>query len=457
MLPAAIFIRRSECAGPRFAPRARTLPLPHCLGRTKRMALLDLIYVPLAIVTAPWWAGKKRSGWAERLGKTPPLPPGTKPRVLIHAVSVGEVNALRELVPKLAPACEVVVSATTDTGLARAQQLFAGVASVVRYPLDFSWSVRRFLDAVRPDAVGLVELEVWPNFVRQCAARQIPVAIINGRLSERSFRGYRRLAGFFRRLLGQITVVACQDEDYATRFRALGARRVEITGSMKWDAAVVTAGAVDGARELGDALGIDPSKPLVVAGSTGPGEEALLHQACPAGVQLVCAPRKPDRFDEAAAALPGCVRLSQIRAGQMVPRGNTRFLLDTIGDLRKAYSLATVVVVGRSFMGDLYGSDPIEPIALGRATVIGPHVDDFARIVGMFADSKGIMQCPREDLGRALATLLAEEPSRKRLIHNGLEVILTNQGASERHATILSKLGAKRTKTDHANEPFGGA
>lgn len=406
------------------------------------MTLLDLLYLPLALVTAPWWAGKKRTGWGERFGRIVPPPPATRQRVLLHAVSVGEVSALRQLVPLLTERFDVVVSATTDTGLARARALFQGTAHVVRYPLDFSWCVTRFLNAVRPDAVALVELEVWPNFVRACTRRDLPVAIINGRLSERSFRGYRRLGGFFRRLLAHVSVVACQDEDYAARFRALGARRVEITGSMKWDATTVVREPVEGAGALAARLGIDLNKPLIVAGSTGPGEEALLHQACPASVQLLCAPRKPERFDAAAAALPGCVRLSRVPPGETPPGGATRFLLDTIGDLRKAYSLATVVVVGRSFMGDLYGSDPIEPIALGRPTVIGPFVADFARIVSAFAAAGGIVQTSPDALGPDLARLLADAPARARLIERGIQCIASHQGASARHGAILASLVA---------------
>ncbi|MBX3410037.1 MAG: hypothetical protein KF859_09155 [Phycisphaeraceae bacterium] len=399
------------------------------------MNALDLLYIPVAAVTAPWWAFKRREGWRERFGHIEPLPAATGKRILLHAVSVGEVNALRRLVPLLAPRADVVVSVTTDTGLARARALFHGTCAVVRFPLDFSWAVRRFLRTVQPSAVGLVELEVWPNFVRACSAHGTPVAIINGRLSERSLRGYRRIRGFFGGVLRQLAFVGVQDETYAARFRELGVPedRCRITGSMKWDAARIEH-EVEGALELAAAMGIDPSRPLVVAGSTGPGEEAMLVGALPAGAQLLCAPRKPERFDEAAASMPGCVRRSAKRPGS-----GPYYLLDTIGELRKAYSLATVVVMGRSF-GSLYGSDPIEPVALGKATLIGPSVDDFAEIVRVLSRSGGLRQVTRDELAGALAGLLNDEGARKNMAHAAAECIRAQQGASERHAAMLLAL-----------------
>lgn len=421
------------------------------------MNALDLLYIPLALATAPAWAGKKRHGWRERFGRTPPLPRAQRKRVLLHAVSVGEVNALRPLVPLLTPDAEVVISTTTDTGLARARELFAPACAVVRYPLDFSWAVRRFLDAVRPDAVALVELEVWPNFISACTRRSIPVGIINGRLSERSFRGYRRIRSFFGGLLRQLAFAAVQEEAYAERFRALGlpAERCLVTGSMKWDSAFVAGEGVPlvpGAVELADELGIDRARPLIVAGSTGPGEEALLHRATPPEVQLLCAPRKPERFDEAAAALPGCARRTQRPPGGPSGRPADRFLLDTIGELRKAYSLADVVVVGRSF-GDLFGSDPIEPIGLGKATVIGPAIDDFATVVGVFEQGGGIVRATRGDLPKVLYDLLAD-PARRRLLgERGRACIRGQQGASRRHAELILALAAGSGGTQHVSEP----
>ena len=409
---------------------------------------LDAIYAGLAVVTAPWWMRKSRGNWGERFGKIAPVASrGDSPRVLLHAVSVGEVNALRTLVPLLAVDAHVIVSVGTDTGIARARELFAPPPAspapprcdVVRYPVDFSRSVRRFLDATRPDVVALVELELWPNFVRECGRRRVPVCVINGRLSERSFRGYRRLRAWMGRTFGALAFAAVQDEAYAERFRAMGVARDRcfVTGSMKWDAAKIE-DTVPGAEALARDLGIDGSRPLIVAGSTGPGEESLLHGACPAGAQLLCAPRKPERFDEAAAALPGCVRRSR---GER--RAADRYLLDTIGELRAAYALADVVVVGRSF-GDLFGSDPIEPITLGKATVIGPAVSDFSSVVGEFERAGGIERATRETLAAVLRELLADAARRTVLAERGRACIRSHQGASAAHARMVMGLVSRR-------------
>lgn len=410
--------------------------------------LLDLGYSLAAVATAPWWMRKTRSGWSERFARVlPDLPPKREgvPRIMLHAVSVGEVNALRELVPLLCAEAEVVVTASTDTGVARAGSLFAGCCTVARYPLDASWAVRRFLDAVCPDAVGLVELELWPNFVAACRERGVPVAVVNGRLSERSFRGYRRVRRWMSPAFASLSVAAVQDDAYADRFAAMGVPndRVVVTGSMKYDSSRIE-DVVEGADALAGSLGIDRARPLVVAGSTGPGEEALLHEVCErvraqvgGDVQLLCAPRRPERFDEAAAALPGCVRRSAHSDGQRTGApGVTRFLLDTIGELRQAYSLADVAVVGRSFFAQ-HGSDPIEPIALGCPTIIGPAVSDFAEIVRALESAGGLLRADRESLDRVIAGLLGDEGQQHELVDRGRACIRGLQGASQRHAELL--------------------
>ena len=417
------------------------------------MNALDLLYSAGAVALSPWWARKPREGWDERFGKLPALPaaPEGRKRLLLHAVSVGEVNAVRELVPMLTAHMDVVIAASTDTGLRRAMELYSGSQHVVRYPLDFSWCVARFLDAVRPDAAAMVELELWPNFVKACSSRGIPVAVVNGRLSERSFRGYRRIRAGIGPTFSRLAFAAVQDESYAERFRAMGvpAERVTVTDTMKWDAAVIS-DAVPGADELAASLGIDRSRPLIVAGSTAEDEEAMLHAACPPGVQLLCAPRKPEHFDEAAAALPGCTRRSVVKAAGHRSAGRTptglgstraadRFLLDTIGELRAAYSLADIAVIGRSF-GTLYGSDPVEPIALGKPTIIGPAHRDFQTTVDALRRDEAIVIANPGELHAVLRNLLRDPDARRRLSERGRVCIRRHQGATARHAKLLQAL-----------------
>jgi len=436
----------------------------------------DVAYAAAAAVTSPVWltrllrTGKWRTDWLGRFGRVSanlvnarnprPLPSVADPEgetrtLLIHAVSVGEVNAARRLVATLQatrPDLHIVIAATTDTGFARARELFADRHSVVRYPFDFSVCVKHFLDAVRPDAVALMELEVWPNFVAACAERRIPVCVVNGRLSERSFKRYRWLAPVLRKTFARLAAVGAQSETYADRFRAMGvaAARVRVLDTMKWDTATIT-DEVAGADELAAALGLDRHRPIVVAGSTGPGEERRLIEACPPAAQLVLVPRKPERFDEVARLEPGMARRTQPggmgRGSRAVASGEGAeankpdkpavFLVDTMGELGKAYALADVVVVGRSFNG-LGGSDPIEPVALGKATLIGPDHANFAAVVHALEAGGGLVVT--DEPGEAIGRLLASEARRRELAEQGRAVIQSRQGATERYAAMIEEL-----------------
>jgi 3-deoxy-D-manno-octulosonic-acid transferase len=408
---------------------------------------LDLVYFAVASVTSPVWlvrmirTGKIRTDWRGRLGRTPVLPAKTRPRLLIHAVSVGEVNAVRMLVETLVASTksiEIVIATTTDTGFARASELWRDRFPVVRYPFDFSRSVRRFLQSVQPDGVALVELEVWPNFTAACHRAGIPVCVINGRLTARSFQRYQKVKPLVLPSFRRLAQVGAQNAEYAQRFGAMGVPqdRITITGTMKWDTAQI-ADEVVGADELAREMGIDRSRPVVVAGSTAPGEHELLMRALPPGAQLLCAPRKPEWFEQAARALGNCVRRSQPNTRENASEG--RFLLDTIGELRKAYALATVVVIGRSF-GNLHGSDMMEPIALGKATIVGPAIDDFRETVAELKAGDGIVQCTPEHLPQALKQLLENESRRAQLAANGRSVIRTHQGATARSAAIIESI-----------------
>jgi len=420
--------------------------------------LIDLIYLIVAVVSSPVWlvrlirTGKIRTDWPGRFGRAEPLPPPPQSRILVHAVSVGEVNAARKLLARLvAPPleAEIVVCSTTNTGCARAEALFGGTHYLARYPLDFSFAVNRFLRAIQPDVIVLIELEVWPNFVRAAARRGIPVCVVNGRLTLRSAAGYRRLGALVRPMFRRLTFAAVQNEPYARRFRSAGvpAERVHVTGTMKWDTAEI-ADAVEGADALAEAMGIDRSRPLVVAGSTAPGEHELLVEAVPDGVQLLCAPRKPEWFDQSAAAMPGCVRRSRGDHGSTTGR----FLLDTIGELRAAYALADVVVVGRSF-GNLHGSDMMEPVALGAATVVGPAVADFQDTVDALLAGDGLIQTDRQRLAGVIQDLLDDPERRRVLAVNARRVIGAQQGATERNAALIRTLIEETLEADREVSP----
>ena len=440
--------------------------------------------------TAEFGAGASQSGEAVNPGEGPSARPHP-PTVLVHGVSVGEVAATRLLVDRLAGRVRVVVSSTTDTGVARARSLYGTRHPVVRYPLDLSWMVRRFLDAVCPDVVALTELEVWPNFVTECARRGIPVCVVNGRLSASSHRGYRRARGWVEPVFRQLAAVGAQNETCARRFADLGVPRdrVRVTDTMKWDTSGHLPGRLAGnpapppaALALAAALGLDPTRPLIVAGSTGPGEERELIATRPPAAQLLLVPRKPERFDAVAALHPGIRRrtTSADRSTPTAPTGQSTpdragpppsptdhrtrdrpsrnppghapapptdlFLLDTMGELELAYTLADVAIVGRSFT-PMGGSDPIPPVAAGCATVIGPHHENFEDVVSALASGGGITVTASPMA--AAARLLDDADVRRRMARNGQRVIEEHRGASARSAELVLKLLPNGTRPRH--------
>jgi len=441
----------------------------------------DLFYTAGAAATSPVWGpamlrtGKWKTDWRARLGFSPTLPPaGPGVRtLLLYGVSVGEINAIRGLVAELEgdPTLRLVVAAMTDTGFARATQLYGGRHAVVRFPYDFSAAVKRFLQAVDPDAVALVELELWPNFLEACGARNTPVAVINGRLSERSFKRYRKARALLRKSFARLAAVGAQTDAYAQRFVAMGtpADRVRTLDTLKWDnAKELTAEEEAAAERLAEDLGIDRRRPLVVAGSTAPGEDKLLIDELPEGVQLLIAPRKPEWFGRVMQHAPHAVRRTASASatgvppvvgpqGQMSPQATrpTRdlrsaagceeaapaqrvFLLDTVGELRLAYHLATVAVVGRSFTGTLHGSDMMEPVALGKPTVIGPHYGDFTDTMAALLEAGGIVVT--DDPGAAIREFLNNPSLAAEVAAAGKAVVETRRGATQRYTELLRDL-----------------
>jgi 3-deoxy-D-manno-octulosonic-acid transferase len=346
-----------------------------------------------------------------------------------------------------------IVSVTTETGFARGKEIYGSAADVVlvRYPLDFTPAVDRLLNALRPALVALLELEVWPNFIRRCSQRHVPVILINGRVTPGSFRKYRLAQPLVGAMFSRLHHVAAQDQTYAKRFTELGvpAQRVSVTGTMKFDTAPV-ADRVQGQDELAQAVGLDPAKePIWVCGSTGPGEEAIILPIYRrllerfAHLRLVIVPRKPERFDEVAELIPAggfeLVRRSNPRAvaGKSMPV----ILGDTIGELRKFYAMAEVVFVGRTLV-DLghrqHGSDMIEPAALAKPVIVGPFTANFAEAMNHFNAAQAMITVASADaLHHAVEKLLADRSSAAAMGQRAREVVLREKGATQRHAQLI--------------------
>ena len=478
--------------------------------------LYDIAYWSGLIASSPYWLLKtsarrkvlkalsQRAGHVARRG-------GRAPAVMIHAVSLGEMNATRGLIERLRaqrPDLHCIITSTTDTGFARAQELYgphpkpaeppeaapglldsrpdSAHFTVVRYPLDFTAGVTRLLDNLRPSVVVLMELEIWPNFLRQCEQRNIPVVVVNGRVTEPSYRKYRLASPVTRKMFARLSAACVQEPIYAERFGQLGvpAGRISITGTMKFDTATVTA-RVSGDDLLCDELQIRPAslfphnpeaQRFWVCGSTGPGEEEIILKqyhdllAKHTRLRLVIVPRKPERFDEVARLIIDrgfqVVRRSktvpatqkdQILAflsGNPAPQGkppdpaNTLLppviLGDTMGELRKFYSLADVVFVGRSLV-DLgarqHGSDMIEPAALGKPVVTGRFTGNFADVMSRFRAAEGIWEVSTADeLGQAVSILLSSPDRAAEMGRRAQEVVSQEKGATDRHAQQILRL-----------------
>ncbi|MDP7004927.1 MAG: glycosyltransferase N-terminal domain-containing protein [Phycisphaerales bacterium] len=399
--------------------------------------LVDIAYLialPAVIVHALLSRLKghpRRKDLRGRLGFGKNLPIQPK-RILIHAVSVGEVNSLRTIVPLLIENnYDVVICVTTDTGIRRANELFSESCIIERFPFDFSFSIRKFLKRIKPTIVALVELEVWPNFISRCSKISVPVLIINGRLSQRSFERYKLVKPLLKKTFSRISAIGMQTVDYSNRVKDLGGMNVCVLGTMKWDNVDIAFQCVNGVQQFIADLGIDPEKPLVVGASTAPEEHSILRNALPEGVQLLCAPRKPEWFDNAEEVLAPCNRRTCKQRCE-----TNYFLLDTIGELDKAYLYADIVVIGRSFV-PMYGSDPVPPIAFGKTTFIGPNYGDFKEMVDLFIKESAIVVCDEKELADCIQLYLEDPELLKAPGLAGQMVIKKQQGASKKYFDLI--------------------
>jgi 3-deoxy-D-manno-octulosonic-acid transferase len=430
----------------------------------------------LLLLILPWWLvqmlrlGKYRAGLRERLGRvparirlascecgnsTPHSPkeggcgaPANLPVVWIHAVSVGEVLAIAPLVGEMrAQGFRVVVSTTTHTGQRLARDKF-GEANVFYFPLDLGVCIRPYLRALRPRLVILAETEFWPNFLRMARASGARLAVVNARISDRSFPRYRRWRRLLRKALEPVDLFLAQSENDAERLREVGAAagRVEVTGNLKFDAAQPVE------SEAVAALGVRlqaAGGPIVVAGSTVEDEEEPVLQAFrmvageyPAAV-LVLAPRHRERFEAVARLLDeqsqGWVRRSALDMGAQEALGGRVVLLDTLGELAAIYRYADLAFVGGSLVAR-GGHNILEPAFFARAILTGPHTENFRDVVACFERRRAVVRCTTQNLGITMRRLLQEDEERAALGRRAQQALMEERGATARTVVRLMRL-----------------
>lgn len=441
------------------------------------MYLLYSVLTALAVLLAlPYWLaqairhGKYLSNLKERLGlaySTLPLRRETRSRAIwLHAVSVGEVLSGVGLARRLKeryPEWPLIVSTTTLTGQAVARERMPFADGVIYFPLDWGFAVRRAFRAVQPRIVVILETEIWPNFLREAQRQSVPVAYISGRLSSRSFARYQRWMGaigfllrpFLKRVLSIPSVFLMQTEEDAARVRALGAPpdRVSVGGNLKYDLELPAATPL--ADWLEREAGAQGRRPLVVAGSVVANEEnlALIAFGTAQGEHsrafLVLAPRKPERFDAAAASINESHRKFVRRSALQVPGPNgkgpqpsagtaslpgdvTVLLLDSIGELASLYRVADVVFVGGSLVPS-GGHNILEPAAFGKIPVFGPHTENFAEMTSRFVEAGAAIRAESpEDVGVAWIDLLKDPPRMQEMGARARQLVEQSRGATAR-------------------------
>ncbi len=422
----------------------------------------------LAALTAgaPWWlwrmatTQKYREGLRERLGRVPRRlvagsGAGGRPLIWLHAVSVGEVLAVTRLVKTLdaaLPEYSVAISTTTRTGQALARERF-GANRVFYCPLDLPWAVRAYLNALKPRMLVLAETEFWPNLLNGCFRRGIPVAVVNARISDRSWPRYQMLRRLWKPLLRRLGSVLAQSETDSERLIGIGCapERVAVAGNLKFD--VRAAEEAEATRLLKASTA---SLRFVVAGSTLEGEEAALVEAWPrllaedAQLAMVLAPRHPERFASVAALLEKSgirwTRRSKLEPAEPLHAGEI-VLLDTIGELASVYSLASVAFVGGSLV-PAGGHNPLEPAQFGVPIVIGPHYANFVAITESLRGHDALRIAAKEELAATLIALLVDRTAAKAMGGRAREVFERQAGATDRCVSALRALLASGTERE---------
>ncbi len=423
---------------------------------------LNLLYSVALVIFSPLLVyrfvrgHKYRAGWREKFWGKAPLRIGDEPCLWFHAVSVGEVLQLRPLVREMArrrPGWAVVISTTTSSGLAIARRTFPDLVTFYA-PLDFSWATRRAVARIRPTVLSLVELELWPNLIRAAKRSGAKVAIVNARLSPRSFRGYRSLRIALGTTFRHIDAVAAQNAEYAQRFIDLGvpSQRVRVTGSVKYDGVECDRNNAK-TRELRSLLGLSASELVFVAGSTMEGEEAAVLAAYSAArrehprLRLILVPRHAERFDSVARWLEkqgeSVLRRSTLSTPVPILRQTppSIILIDTIGELAAVWGLADAAFVGGSLIRGRGGQNMIEPAAYGAAVMFGPHTTNFRDTVDQLLEREAVRQVANADeLTQCLLEYLDDPEAAAARGEAGRNFVLSQNGAAGRTLSELDRL-----------------
>jgi 3-deoxy-D-manno-octulosonic-acid transferase len=420
--------------------------------------LLDLVYLLLLVAGSPWFVysairkGKYREGWAAKFLGRVPVRTGAEPCIWLHAVSVGEVNLLAPLLARLEqqhPEWACVISTTTKTGFDLAKKKYAP-RTVFYCPLDFSWAVRVAVKRVRPRLLVLAELELWPNLIRIARKSGARVAVVNGRLSDRSLRGYRRIRPLIARWLQSLDAIAVQNAEYAARFQELGARpdRVLLTGSIKFDGAQ-TDRRNPKTQQLARLAGIGDGDTVFLAGSTQEPEEELALQVYREladdypRLRLIVTPRHPERFEEVASLLERCglrwQRRSRLDEEGADPQARV-LLVDAIGELGAWWGTAQIGFVGGS-MGTRGGQNMIEPAAYGVAVSFGPATDNFRDVVALLRQRDAAVVVANRDELAAFVRRCLEQPDFAQQLGQRAQLLVREQaGAADKTCELLQTL-----------------
>lgn len=398
--------------------------------------------LPLLLLRLLWRSRRApayRERWRERLGfyRQPPV----SADIWVHAVSVGEVQAAQPMIRHLLlrdPGIRILVTTTTPTGARRLQELFDERVAHLYCPFDLTPVVRRFLDRVAPRLAIVMETEIWPNLLAECAARALPVLLVNARLSARSARGYAKVRTLARESMGRFRLIAAQTRADAERFIALGvpAERVAVTGSIKFDLQL-PASLTDRAEVMRRGWGCN--RPIWVAASTHEGEEELLLQAharlreqLPAAL-LVLVPRHPDRFERVAGMVQRRgFKLARRSLAQTCDAQTSVYLGDTMGELVSFIAAADVAFVGGSLV-PTGGHNLLEAAAVGAPVIVGPHVFNFLEVTQQLLAHQAAVQVQSADeLTHCLSRWLTDAAERARIGENGRKAVEANRGALQR-------------------------